>query len=103
MQTWVPLIVACLALSGVIGSAILQHLGVRRSTSGNVQFTDAQTLFRAGETIRLEQRDRIEKQDERIEKQGERIAVLENDIVGFALCRERLAILEADVKRLGNG
>lgn len=68
----VGIIVAAFVAAG--GSVLL----ARRASSGSTATSDAATLWNAAETIRLEQRDRIERQDREIGDLKQRVAVLES-------------------------
>lgn len=90
-----------LQLAGLVLAAVIAAGGsvllARRVSSGSTATSDAATLWQAAETIRLEQRGRIEQQDREIDALKQRVAVLESQNRDQA---QQIHHLEAELARL---
>lgn len=92
--------VALAGFAGVLATAVASWLIARRGTSGSVRTTEAATLWASAEQIRLELRDEVERRTEDNARLRERVSVLEVEQAKYQGCKERVAALEAEMRRL---
>jgi hypothetical protein len=81
--------VAAVATLGVIAGGLVTYLVARRQSSGKIETSDAATLWKASETIRLEMRQELVAMREQVAELLEKIDRLERRL--------------AQYERLGNG